>query len=223
MSRGRERGVTLVEVVLAVTVLAIAVLGAVAATLLTTRQLSEAREAQLATLALRRTLQMVQTVKFRGDSSSDTTEWLFRGNYELARNANGTTFLMPDLRSSSTVSDDNGISGCVMAEFPVPGLVTPAGRTHPGRIYFYVNETTMPSNHPTATFPFPRTTTPTALTKIDCDGDGALTTTNLRVAYTNQTNPCRLIPCKVQVQWRGTTGRTEQVEEFALLAFQGVK
>lgn len=224
MTRARgQDGFSLIEVVVASAIVAAAIFAAVMAGVLGAREVTEARQANVAALAARRAIQVIATVKFRGDSSSDTTEWLFRGNYEIARTASGTSVLLPDLRTSTTGTDDNGIAGCATADFPVPGLTPPSGRSQPGRIYFYVNETTMPSNHPTAAFPFPRTTTPTALAKLDCDGDGALTTTDLRVKYSSATQPCRHIPCKVEVQWRGPTGRTEEYEEFVLLSFQGTR
>ena len=221
--RDPQAGTSLIELVIASGIVAGAIFGAVTATVLGMRQVNEARQTGAAALGAHRAIQMISTVKFRGDSSADVTEWLFRGQYEIARAANGTTVLMPDLRTAATGSDDKGIGGCVTADFPVPGLAPPSGRSQPGRMYFYVNETTMPANGTNTAFPFPRTTTPTALAKLDCDGDGALTTADLRVKYSNQSQPCRLMPCKVQVQWLGPTGRTEEYNEFVLLGFQGVR
>ncbi len=215
-----ERGIALVEIAVAVAILAIALLGGLLAAASAARRARAAKELEVAALAARRARENLAAVRFRGATATDNEEWLFRGGFEIARDATGASVLMPDLRSAPTATVD-GVGGCVVVDFPVPPLQPPPGRAQPGRIVFYVDETAQPAPLPAAAFPFAPTP---GLAGLDCDGDGALATANLRARHAQSARPCRLIPARIEVVWRAGAGgdRGRHVEYF-LLAFQGLK
>lgn len=212
-------GFTLVEILVSLSVIGIALLAALLATTAAARQTGWAKELELARLAARGVRENLAAVRFRGATAVDDSEWLFRGGYEIARNADGTSFVLPDLRSApAAIVDDVG--GAVAVEFPVPPLTPLAGRTHAGRLIFYVDETAQPAALPAAEFPFEPTP---GLARLDCDGDGAFATTDLRQKHSQSANPCRLIPVRVSVEWRTVRGAASRHEEHFLLAFQGLE
>jgi hypothetical protein len=214
--RRAEAGLTIVEIVVAAAVLAIGILTSLMVADSAVRQAGRAKEVEVARLAIARAREVVSAVKFRGASSSDPSTWLFRGGYELARNANGTSFVMPDVRTAARVTED-GIAGCVRVRFPVPpltGVFTPEA----GRIIFYVDETRQPTSLPAAAFPFGPTY---GLARLDCDGDGLFQTTDLRLGHSQAAKPCRLVPMKIVVEWRTEGGVTERLQEHFLLSYQG--
>ncbi len=248
---GGERGLTLLEILIAASILAIGVVGVLFSMNQMVVRLNRAREEKAASMAVARVRDTLSFVQFRAANAGDTGNWLFRGNYEIARNQPaGTAFLMPDRRTTGAVVDDSGtplstaddIGGTVSFEFPVASLQPIGGRTHAGKVVFYINETLQPAQTgsppvPPAHFPFPATP---GLTRLDCDGDGAATTTNLRVMHSEtgdpdgdgtdndgnaSTNPCRLVPVKVIIQWRSAYGGSGfsdyQYSEFFLLSHPG--
>jgi hypothetical protein len=71
---------------------------------------------------------------------------------------------------------------------------------------------------PAARFPFVPTP---GLPFLDCDGDGAQSTRDLRAGYTTSNKPCRLVPVKIAVVWRSDAGIPGKYEEFHLLNYAG--
>ncbi len=214
-----ERGTSLVEALVAAGVAAMGILAAFLVLDTSLRQTGRSKEVEVARLAVARAAENLATVRFRGLTATDNQEWLFRGGYEIARNDNDTAFLLPDLRTAATFSE-NGVGGCVGAEFPVPPLRPFPGRTHAGRVVFYVNEATQPAAVPTTAFPFEPTL---GFSRLDCDGDGLFTTTNLRVRHDQSAAPCRLVPAKITVEWLNDRGMAERYTEYILLGYQGYR
>jgi hypothetical protein len=213
----RTAGLTLIDVAVALGVLAIALLGAISVGRAAIRALEVAKETEAARVALVRARTLLQTVRLRPADAADTGEWLFRGGYEVARAADGTSVLLPDLRAAPTFAEE-GIAGAVAAEFPVPPLVPPAGRAHAGRIVLYTNEAALPLPLPAGAFPFPPTV---GLAGLDLDGDGALATTDIRGGHAASPRPIRLVPAKVEASWRTSAGTLEGVEEWFLIGYGG--
>lgn len=245
--RESQRGMTLLEVMMAVAVLSMGVLAVYGLNFTTLQQVRQTRERTCAKLGAIRALEAVQTVRFRKLSATDnssTNPWVLKGNYEIARTETGASFVMPDctntfpssptytmtgprLTSSGGFPAANtafqatvdGIGGCIVVEFPVFPLEPPTGsnRRHAGRIVFYNSESSMPSGIPTKAFPFPPSF---GFTRLDCDGDGAFTTTDLRTQHAGATNPCRLRPVRISVDWQGV-GSTESYDIYSLLTYRG--
>lgn len=252
-----EAGFTILEIMVAASILAIGLMAALASVSATLMRIARAREEKTAALACARVRETFGFVRFRAIQNAtsgnrltgpgaDPSNWLFRGNFEIARNTNGTAFLMPDCRTSATVTDDPdgagtlpaedpdgagplaAMTGCVQFEFPIPPLVPLTGRTHAGKVIFYVSEAAQPvlddgndlTAQPTPPRHFPFLAT-RGLTKLDCDGDGALTTTDLRQQTSVQPTPCRLLPVRVVVDWRSDRGTLERYEEYFLMAHPG--
>ncbi len=214
-----EAGLTLVEVVLAALVLTLALGGALLAMGSSMKHLSRTKDVELARLACERAYENLMAVKFRGADAGDASEWLFRGTYEIARNADGTAFLMPDIRTVSTTTDD-GQAGAVVVEFPVPPLEPIAGRTHAGKLVFYVNESAQPVSIPASGFRFGPSV---GAAFLDLNGNGtkgAADDLDVRTGHDLATSPCRMVPVKAAVDWQSEYGN-ERYEQFYLLCYQG--
>jgi Tfp pilus assembly protein PilV len=247
MQRARtQAGMTLIEVIVAFTLVVIAILSVVSVNLLAMQQVDESHRRSVARLAAITAREALETAQFRKLSSTDTGYFLYGkpatapASYPIAWTASGAAFTMPDctsvvLASATTVSGSaapspvqasspyaatvDGVSGCICVEFPVPPLTPPTGRLYPGRIVFYLSEAGQPATVPTGAFPFPATP---GLTKLDCDGDGAVTTSDLRTKDITTGNPFRLIPVKISVDWQ--EGKNNSVETHAtafLLCYRG--
>ncbi len=216
---GREAGTSLAEALIAAGTTAVVILSTLAVADSALTRTGRAKEIELARLAVSRAGENLAAVRFRGDNATDNGQWLFRGGYELARNPDDSAFLMPDVRTVSRSTED-GIGGCVIVEFPVPGLQPPAGRTRAGRLALYTDETLQPVSIPTTKFPFP----PTAgFARLDLDGDGAFVTTDVRTGHDLATRPCRLVPARISVEWVSERGATERYSEHLLLSYQGIR
>jgi Tfp pilus assembly protein PilV len=248
MKRAREsaRGMTLVEVIVAFTVVVIAILAVVSVNLLAMQQVDESHRRSVARLAAISAREALETAQFRKLGSTDTTYFMYgkpataTSSYPIAWNANGSAYVMPDGTSVSNASATtvagsgapspaqassaygatvDGVSGCVCVEFPVPPLNPPAGRLYPGRITFYLSESGQPATIPTGAFPFPPTP---GLTFLDCDGDGAKSTADLRTKDATTANPFRLIPVKISVDWQeGGSSNIESHSTAFLLCYRG--
>jgi hypothetical protein len=214
-----EAGATILEIVVALALLAVAILTAWTATHAAARRLAYGKELEIAKLAVRGARETLAAVKFRASAANDDSEWLFRGGYVVARAADGSAFLMPDVRTTP-LATANGLGGWVVVEFPAPPLQPLAGRREPGRIELHVDERAQPLALPEARFPFEPTP---GLARLDCDGDGSLLTADLRTKHALTTAPARLIPARVAVEWRSALGMEGRYEEWFLLSFQGLR
>jgi prepilin-type N-terminal cleavage/methylation domain-containing protein len=223
-------GMTLIEVVLSMAILAVGIAGLLLLVSMTSQQSQQARELQLAQLGAARAREAVRTVRFRRLNATETSQSLFVGGYELARNAptalnpQGTTFQMPS-STSTTLAAHEGIGGCLVVQFPIPPLAPIPGQTHPGRIVFFCQESGQDDQGtiPNRRFPFPPTP---GLTGLDCDANGAIDTTDLRTRHLQAGTPAganalRLMPVKVVVEWLTRGRQRSRYEESFLLSYQG--
>lgn len=231
-----RRGLSLVEVMIAVSLLAIGILAVFGLNSATINQTAQTRQRSIARLAAISAREALETQPFRKQSSTDVTYFLYgRGGattstYPIAWNPDGTAFQMPDCTQTFATSYTavgtaaptpagapnpckatvDSIPGCVVLEFPVPPLKAPPGRTHPGRIVFYLSEPgqTAGGALPSAAFPFQPTP---GKTYLDCDGCGLATstTTDLRACDLTTANPFKLIPVRISVDWVPTAGAAQ--------------
>lgn len=232
----KTRAMTLVEVVIAVAILAVGVLGILSVLNTSSLQSQLTRELELARNGAAKAREGLRTVRFRRLSATDTQQTLFNGGYEIARtdptalDPQGTNFTMPNLNAATLVTED-GIQQCVRVEFPVPPLKPVPGRTQAGRVIFLaVREAgqTVAGTIPNARFPFPPTP---GFTFLDCDGDGVQgtsgsTATDLRNRHSQAgtpagTNALRLMPVKIVVEWLSRGRSVNRYDEFVLLSYQG--
>jgi prepilin-type N-terminal cleavage/methylation domain-containing protein len=239
----RQAGFTVLEVMISLAILTVGILAAFALNSASVAQVVQARQRSLARLAVITARMAFETQRFRKQTPTDVTYFLYgkggagTSTYPIAWNANGSAFQMLDCTGTPaafTITGTNGtsgatnpyratvdgVSGCLCLEFPVPPLVAPAGRLYPGRVVFYLSEAGQPATIPTAAFPFPPTP---GLTGLDCDGDGALTTGDLRAGDLTAAHPFKLIPVKITVDWQEgqTGGKVESYTEWDLLCYHG--
>ncbi len=215
----RESGITLIEAVFASLIVAIVLGGAFLVMSSSLAQLSHGKDLEVAKLACARARENLTTVRFRAADASDSAEWLFLGSYEIARNQDETSFLMPDARTCAATTVD-GVGGAVVIEFPVPPLAPLPGRTHAGRLIFFVDESQQPSALPATGFPFPPTP---GYAHLDLNGNGTPTDAadiDIRTGHSLASWPCRLVPLRLAVEWRSRYG-DERYEEAFLLGYQG--
>lgn len=244
--KSATHGMTLVEVMMAVSILGMGILAVYGLNLGSMQQVRQSSERTCAKLGTLKALEAIQTVRFRKLSATDNdpaNPWLLKGSYEIARTKTGASYPMPDCTtglgtatmngnaftalpaSNKNLTTVDGIAGCIVVEFPVPPLTPPRGsnRLHAGRLVFYNRESSFPTGT-TSAFPFPVSF---GLTKLDCDGDGAFTTTDLGAQDAGATNPLRLMPVRVSVDWQGTSnkgtgnGSAESLDTFTLLSYRG--
>lgn len=226
----RAAGMTLIEVVISMGILAVGMAGLLLLVSMTQQQSQQARELQLAQLGASRAREAVRTVRFRRLNASDTSQSLFTGGYELARSApsalnpQGTTFQMPT-STSTTLAAHEGIAGCLVVQFPIPPLAPIPGQTHAGRIVFFCREDGQDDQGaiPNSRFPFPPTP---GLTGLDCDATGAIESTDLRTRHLQAGSPAganalRLMPARVVVEWLTRGRQRARYEESFLLSYQG--
>jgi hypothetical protein len=137
-------------------------------------------------------------------------------------NADRSPVRMPDARAGSRATGwrKGTLDGveCVTVPFPVPPLSAPPGQDQPGRIIFYVDETTQPAALPAKGFPFSPTP---GMQFLDCDGDGQKASVDLRAQYSSTSSPCRLVPTRISIAWRGDNGQTSKFEECFILSYPG--
>lgn len=241
MTRKKEAGLTLVEVVLALAVLTVGVLAVFALNSAILAQVVQTRQRAIARLATFTARGALSTQRFRKLYSTDVAYFLYgkggsgTATYPIAWNADGTAFQMLDCTGTTAVKSIfgsggtgtnvnpysatvDGVTGCMCVEFPVPPLVAPAGRLFPGRIVFYLSEVGQPASIPTSAFPFPPTP---GQTKLDCDGDGAFATSDLRAGDLGAAHPFKMIPVKISVDWKTGPSDSESYSSYFLLSYRG--
>ena len=267
-NRSKQSGLTLIEVLIAASILTVGLLAVSTLSMNALWQVTQSRQRSIARLAAITCHEALANQQFRKLNPTDTTYFLYgkgptsTATYPIAWNWDGTAFQMPDCTSvafggnyavtgsgsapglpantykyAANVTDGSPavtVSNCVCVEFPVPGLIGLAGRAPntpstvtpcAGRITFYLSEAGQPVQNagtiPPAAFPFPPSP---GLTKLDCDGDRALTTTDLRAAG-DQTaaNPFKLIPVKIAIDWKAepTASSYEEYATYFILCYRG--
>lgn len=189
----RTTGMTLLETVFAAGILAMGFMAVFQLEAITSVQVSQTRQREIAFSGMLKARESLSTARVRRGSATDTNQWVLgppAQPFEIARDAAGVSFSMPDCTTMSNTASPiavtgpnnatapgannyaatvDGITGCIVVEFPVPPLAAIAKRRHAGRAIFYLSEAGQPAQGatPPATFPFPPTP---GLTKLDCDG-----------------------------------------------------
>jgi hypothetical protein len=231
----RLRGLTLIEVVFAISFLGLGLFASLALVQAGAAETNFAKELEAARLGASRAREALRSIRFRALNATEVAApapvpSLFRGAYEIGRTApvtgfpNGQSFLMPDVRAVATVTVD-GVSGCVVVQFPVPPLRPLAGRTQPGRLVLYVVESGQDDGGPLPSKGFPFPPTP-GLAGLDCDANGAIDATDLRTRHAVSGTPAgvaalRCLPVKIIVEWRSTGNTTQRYESSFLLSYPG--
>lgn len=226
-ARPRESGFTLIEVLIALAIVALGIIGTVVMVYAANQQLQLVREQTIARLAANRVSELTRSIRIRGANASDNTAWLFRGGWEIARTTAGVPVLVPDLRTAPLNTDWPGMSpanNSVTVAFPVPPLTAPDGSANVGRLMLMVNEIGQPIRGMfgapvPASFPFPVTP---GNSRLDCNGNGSgASNIDLRTAYDSTLTPTRLVPARIEVTWRSATGRTETLVQHHLIGTPG--
>ncbi len=216
-----QKGLSLIECVAAMLIIAMVLGGSFLVMSSSLAELSLGKDMDIARLACVRARESLCAARFRATDTGDVSPWLFLGSFELARNGDGTTFIMPDVRAASPSTVD-GVGGAVVVEFPVPPLEALPGRTHAGRLILYVDESREPATVPAAGFPFPSTS---GLARLDLNGNGTFEggdDQDIRNGHDLAVSPCRLVPIRLIVEWRSSYG-SERYEEAFVLSYQGYR
>src|SRR4051812_9409875 len=106
----RTRGFSLVEVTVAAAVLSVGIMSVSQLTLLSMVQQGQTQERIVARLAMLKAREGMSGVRFRRVSPTDTSNWLLRGGYEIARDPSGASYQMPDVRALALPANGAGAS-----------------------------------------------------------------------------------------------------------------